>query len=228
LVHGIVCIGNESNNNNQHKERNMRILHLDTSAKVHGSHSRAISQQIVAKIVASGPKATVIRRDLGLETVPHLSEASLNAFFQDKSSWDEAAAKCSDFSMMLIEEVRQCDVVVLGVPMYNFGIPSALKAYIDHIVRVNETFQFTAAGPVGLLQGKQVIAGITRGGSYSGSSSNHQETYLKTVLSFIGIEDVTFLVAENLAVPELAQRSLEEVRNAIEDLMMSAVLNPVT
>lgn len=204
----------------------MKILHIDASAKLEGSHSRAISQQIVTRILASHPEATVIKRDVGVETVPHVSEATLHAFFQDPATWDETITAHSQFSMKLIDELRQCDIIVLGVPMYNFGIPSALKAYVDHIVRVNETFKFTATGPVGLLQDKQVLAGITRGGSYSGDSKNHQETYLQTVLSFIGLEDVTFLVAENLASAELAEGSLAAVHQAIERLSVPAILKP--
>tara|TARA_B100001094_G_scaffold331856_1_gene401638 strand:+ start:777 stop:1382 length:606 start_codon:yes stop_codon:yes gene_type:complete len=199
----------------------MHLLHIDTSSQIQGSHSRNLSKKIVNKIICDHPDSKVTIRDVGMHVIPHISEATIKAFYQEEATYDEDMAKSSKLSMSLIDEVRQSDVIVLGVPMYNFGVPSTLKAYIDHIARVNHTFKFTAEGPIGLLKDKKVIVAITRGGSYSHSPQNHQDPYLKTLFSFLGLDDVTFFVAERLAMPNFAEHALLDVEKAIERLCIT-------
>jgi FMN-dependent NADH-azoreductase len=198
----------------------MQILQINTSARMQGAHSRDLTQSIVAQLLQQQGDAQVVQRDLGLEPLPHISEATIQAFYQDESTYNAAMQASSALSMTLIDELRQSDVIVFGVPMYNFGIPSTLKAYIDHVARAGQTFEFTESGPQGLLKGKKVLVAITRGGGYIGSPQNHQDTYLKTVLAFLGIDDVTFVIAENLAIPDQAEPSLLEAQQRIGALQI--------
>ena len=196
----------------------INLLYINTSSKVQGSHSRNISKKVVDKILVDHPNTKITTRDVGTNTIPHISEATIKAFCQEEATYDEEMARSSKFSMELIDELRQSNVIVLAVPMYNFSVPSTLKAYFDHIARANQTFKFTEEGPIGLLEKKKVIVVITRGGGYSNSPQNHQDPYLKTFLSFIGLNDVTFLIAENLAVSNLAENSLRDADKFIENL----------
>jgi FMN-dependent NADH-azoreductase len=184
------------------------ILHIDSSPLGESSISRKLTAKTIAQIKAAHPDARVLTRDLGSAPLPHLDGPTLGSFFtppEQRSAALQAAAKASDEA---IDELFAADVVVIGAPMWNFGIPSALKAWIDHIVRRGKTFKYGAAGPESLLPpGKRVIIVSSRGGVYSEGpmkAMDYQETYLRAVLGFIGLHDIAFVRAEGVAMGQEA------------------------
>ncbi len=149
-------------------------------------------------------QGVVTTRELTPQNMPHLDLETLGALMTPEASRTDRQAELVAFSDALIDEVEAADTIVLAVPMYNFSIPSALKAWIDHIVRAGRTFRYTEAGPIGLLKGKKVFVVTARGGVYSGGSPaeglDFQAPYLRAILGFIGIDDVTFIHLEGLKV----------------------------
>ena len=181
-------------------EANMKtLLQLKTSLfSDHGQSSR-LGADVVAQWVAANPQGEVITRDLAKNPVPHLTAERFQAFLakpEERTTEQQAVAAYSDG---LISELEQADVIVLGLPMYNFGVPSTLKAYFDHIARAGRTFRYTEKGPVGLLTGKKAIVVATRGGLYAGTPLDTQTSYIRDSLRFVGISDVEFVYAEGLA-----------------------------
>lgn len=169
----------------------MNLLHLDSSILGDNSVSRQLSAEIVAKLKAEHPGLTVTYRDLVANPLPHLTLAEFGT--------EESKQTLADF--------KAADIVVIGLPMYNFGIPSQLKAWIDRIAIAGETFKYTEAGAVGLMGSKRVIVASSNGGFYqtqtvNGVSMNHQSAYLKTALAFVGITDPEIIIAEGLALGE--------------------------
>ncbi len=162
----------------------MTILHIDSSITGDRSASRAISHSILDRLVARDPRAEVIRRDLVADPLPHLTLASFND--QD-----------------VLEEFLGADTIVIGAPMYNFTLPTQLKAWLDRILIAGKTFRYTAQGPEGLAKGKRVIVALARGGIYDAGSPaaalEHLETYLRGVFGFIGITP-EFVAADGIAV----------------------------
>jgi FMN-dependent NADH-azoreductase len=148
----------------------------------------------------NNPTGKVIVRDLALEPVPHLDGARFGAFLSKPESRTPEQAEVVGYSDALIQELKNADVVVLGLPMYNFGVPSTLKAYFDHIARAGVTFKYTAQGAVGLLTGKQVYVFAARGGLYAGTPRDTQTGYVRDFLAFLGMTDVEFVYAEGLAI----------------------------
>ena len=201
----------------------MNILQINSSARADGSHSTRLASGIVERLRSSQSKsalATVTIRDLGRMPHPELNEAALQALFTpaEARSPEQAARVALDDA--LIAEIQAADVVVLGVPMYNFGVPAALKNWIDAISRAKVTFQYTAKGPEGLLKGKKVYVALTRGGQYRNTPSDTQVPYLKTVFAFLGMTDVQFVYAEGLAMgPEAEQIALASAQSQIEEAL---------
>ena len=188
------------------------ILHIDSSPMGENSYSRRYGAKLVAELVAKHPGAKVTHRDLAVNPLPHLTAAVLGAFFTPPEKRDAAQAAAVKPSDEAIDELFAADVIVVGSPMWNFGIPSVLKAWIDHISRAGRTFKYTETGPVGLVTGKKVIIVSSRGGVYSAGpmvSFDHQESYLKSVFPFIGITDIEVIRTEGVAMGE------EPVKNAI-------------
>lgn len=184
----------------------MRILQVNSSARREGSHSTRLADRIVARLRAADPDATLVVRDLTATPHPVLDEAALGALFTPAAQrTDEQRARVA-LDDALIAEVQAADVVVLGVPMYNFGVPAALKNWIDAIARAGVTFRYTAKGPEGLLPGKKVYVALARGGRYRNTPADTQVPYLKTVLGFLGMTDVAFVFAEGLAMGADAER----------------------
>jgi FMN-dependent NADH-azoreductase len=175
---------------------------LQINASIHADHGQ--SSQLATKFVQafanSHPDARIVVRDLASDTVPHLSAERFAAFLSKPGERSAAQSDVVAYSDTLIDELRQADVIVLGLPMYNFGVPSQLKAYFDHIARAGETFRYTATGPVGLLSGKKVYVFAARGGLYAGSALDTQTSYVRDFLRFVGIEDIEFVYAEGLAI----------------------------
>ena len=187
----------------------MTILHIDSSILGGYSVSRTLSAEIVARQQVLHPESTVIRRDLVADPVLHLSDRHI-AVFQGAEVTDAALGADLAAGGSYIDDLFAADIIVIGVPMYNFSVPSQLKAWIDRVCVAGRTFQYTANGPVGLLpKGKKVFIASSRGGIYSGDSPfaafEHQETYLKGALGFIGLTDVTVVRAEGLNLGEDAK-----------------------
>jgi FMN-dependent NADH-azoreductase len=151
--------------------------------------------------------------------VPHLNGERFGAFIAKPEERTDAQHAVVAYSDALIDELKRADIVVLGLPMYNFGVPSQLKAYFDHIARAGVTFKYTATGPVGLLTGKKVYVFATRGGLYAGSPLDTQTGYVRDFLGFLGMNDVQFIYAEGLAVsPESRQAGLAKAAAEIASL----------
>ena len=176
----------------------MNILQINASARREGANSTRVAQDIVARLQAQHPEATLTVRDLAVTPHPVLDEAALGALFTpaEQRSPEQAARVALDDA--LIAEIQAHDVIVLGVPMYNFGVPVQLKAWIDAIARAGVTFRYTATGPVGLLEGKTVYVALARGGLYRDTPNDSQVPYLRSVLGFLGLVDVRFVYAEGL------------------------------
>ena len=199
----------------------MNILQINGSARREGANSTRIADSIVARLKAQHPAATVVRRDLAAAPRPLLDEAVIGALFTpaDQRTPEQAARLALDDA--LIAEVQAADVIVLGVPMYNFGIPVQLKTWIDGICRVGTTFKYTETGPKGLLDAnKKVYIGLARGGIYRDLPADTQVPYFKALFGFLGLSNVNFVYAEGLNMgPEAAQRGFDQAAAEIEALL---------
>lgn len=174
------------------------LLLIESSVRQRDSVSRQLSEEFVAQWRQANPGGRVLNRDLAREPLPHLDADLLGGWMKpaaEQSAAEQAALARSD---QLIEELLAADVLVLGAPMYNFAIPSTLKAWLDHVLRAGVTFKYTEQGPRGLLQGKRAYVLTARGGLYAGGPLDQQEPYLRQALGFIGIDDVQFVHAEGL------------------------------
>jgi FMN-dependent NADH-azoreductase len=176
------------------------LLVINSSAAREGSVSRTLVEDAVARLLETHPYAKVVRRDLGTEPVPHLTVDTLNGV-----------------------RGTPADTIVIGAPMYNFGVTTGLRSWFDYVLRAGETFSYSAAGPKGLLGGKRVIVIESRGGLYSegpASAIDFQEPYLRHLLGFIGITDVTFVHAEKIGYgPEARTASLEAAKARISEVV---------
>ena len=179
-----------------------KLLQLKSSLFAHHSQSSQLSDKFVAGLKAKHPAAEITTRDLAADPVPHLDGATFQAFITKPEERNEDQQACVDFSDSLIDELKAADVLVIGLPMYNLGVPSTLKAYFDHVARAGETFRYTANGPQGLLENKKVYVLATRGGIYAGTAFDTQSDYVRNFLGFIGITDVEFIYAEGLNMGE--------------------------
>jgi FMN-dependent NADH-azoreductase len=196
----------------------MNILQINSSPRGDASQSTRLATRLANRLRDADPNATLTVRDLGRTPHPELDEATLGALFTpaDKRTHEQAARVAQDDA--LIAEVKAADVVVLGVPMYNFGVSAQLKNWIDAISRAGVTFRYSANGPEGLLKGKRVYVALTRGGRYRNTPADTQVPYLRTVFSFLGMTDVHFVYAEGLAMgPESEQRGLSAAHAEIEE-----------
>ena len=198
----------------------MNILQINSSARSwahgQGSQSTRLANELVGQLRAAHPGATLSLRDLAANPHPALDEATLGALFTpaDARSAEQHARVALDHA--LIDEVKAADVIVIGVPMVNFGITSQLKNWIDAIAKAGVTFKYTATGPVGLVEGKKVYAVLTRGGVYRDQPHDTQVPYLRQTLGFLGITDVEFIYAEGLAMgPDAEARALTSARAEI-------------
>ncbi|HET7793854.1 MAG TPA: NAD(P)H-dependent oxidoreductase [Rhizobacter sp.] len=202
----------------------MNILQINSSARTVGSHSTRLANDVVQRLQASNGKSSLTLRDLGKTPHPALDEATLGALFTpaEQRSAEQVARVALDEA--LIAEVQAADVLVLGVPMYNFGVPAALKNWIDAIARAGVTFKYTDKGPQGLLTGKKVYITLARGGLYRDTPADTQVPYLKTVLGFLGMTDIQFVYAEGLAMgPEAEAKALASAEAQIDALLGEAV-----
>lgn len=177
------------------------LLQTKTSLFPDGQSSR-LADQFVARWRSAHPHGEVIVRDLTREPVPHLTAERFAAFTTPPEARSPAQVAEAAYSDALIDELRRADTIVLGLPMYNFGIPSTLKAYFDHVARAGITFRYTEAGAQGLITGKKVYVFAARGGVYLGTPLDTQTSYIRQFLGFLGMDDVQFVYAEGLNINE--------------------------
>lgn len=199
----------------------MKILQINSSARSAGANSTLLADKITARLRAQHPEAELALRDLAAEPLLVLDEAALGAIFTpaEQRSPEQAARVAIDDAA--IAQVQAADVIVLGVPMYNFGVPVQLKTWLDAIARAKVTFQYTADGPQGLLTGKKVYVALARGGRYRDSAADSQVPFLKTVLGFLGMHDVKFIFAEGLALgAEAVVQSMSAAELEIAELVV--------
>ena len=196
----------------------MHILHIISSPRSN-SYSARLGHQIVEKLLAAHPGGTVHERNLAIHPLPHLEEVFVQGIFtpaEARTPGQQAAVRHSD---EVIDQVLAADVLVIGSPMYNFSIPSSLKAWLDHLVRAGVTFSYGANGPEGLLRNKKVYLALASGGVYSGGSPmaayDFMAPYLKPVLAFIGLSDVEVVRVEGTSIPDLAPTALAKAIDSV-------------
>lgn len=199
------------------------LLHINSSIRNNGSISRQLTAEFLEKWKRSRPDDIIVERDLAAHPVPHLSEEMMGAFFTPADQRSQSQQQTIQLSDQLVAELFAADVIVIGAPMYNFSISSGLKAWIDHVARAGLTFKYTESGPVGLVTGKKIYIFTSRGGVYShgtGRTMDFHETYLRAVLGFIGLTDISFIHTEGLALgEEAAANALTQTRAAIGELV---------
>ena len=198
-----------------------KVLHIDSSVRSTGSLTRQLGAEFIAKLKAADPSTTVVTRDLAANPVPHLTEQMMGAYFTPAEQRNAEQAHTIKTSDALVDELLAADAIVIGAPMYNFSVTSGLKAWIDHVARAGRTFKYGANGPEGLVHGKKVYVFVATGGAYSegpAAAYDHVTTYLRSVLGFLGMTDVTFIVAEGVAMGEEAvANALAKSRAKIEE-----------
>ena len=202
------------------------ILVINSSVTGADSVSRLLVDAVVARLTHQNPAAKVANRDLGQRPIPHLTTETLAGVRGEPST--EVERRSRTLSDQLIAELRTADTIVIGAPMYNFSIPTGLRAWFDHVLRAGETFSYSEAGPKGLLEGRRAIVVESRGGVYSegsGPALDFQEPYLRQLLGFIGITDVTFIHAEKIGYgPEARAAAIEAANVRITEVVMQAAL----
>ncbi len=195
----------------------MNILIVSSSANGDASVSNGLVGRFVDSVRSHNPGAKVMLRDVGANPLPHLTSETVAAIKgQPETPAEHAARELSD---TLVGELQQADMIVIASPMYNFGMTSTLKAWFDHVLRAGVTFRYTENGPEGLLNGKKAVVIVSRGGFYSegpAAAMDGQEPHIRTMLGFVGIDDVTFIRAEKLAFgPDVAGAVIEEAAAAL-------------
>ena len=198
-----------------------KVLVLDSSATGAASVSRKLTDELVERLIARDADARIVRRDIGAEPIPHLQADTVDAIRSGEAMTDAGRVALA-LSDALVEELREADLIVIGAPMYNFGIPSTLKAWFDYVLRARVTFRYSEAGPEGLMTGKKAIVVESRAGLYSegpAAANDSQEPHLRTLLAFMGIDDVSFVRAEKLAFgPEAASGAIAEAAQTLAGL----------
>ena len=198
-----------------------KILHIISSPRGGASVSIQLGNAVVSKIQETYPESIVKEKNLAQHPFPHLEEVHLSAFFtpaESRSAENLAAIQHSDEAIV---ELQEADIIVIGVPFYNFGVPSTLKAWVDHIARAGVTFQYTEQGPQGLITGKKVYLAVASGGIYSDGPMQAYDfatPYLKGVLGFLGMTDVTVFRAEGASIPVVKDTALEK---GIESILIA-------
>lgn len=193
------------------------VLNIQSSLFQQQGQSSLLSAALVQQLLEDHDQ--LITRDLATEPVPHLTVERFTAFITPEAERTPEQQAEVAYSDALIDELRTANIIVLGLPMYNLGVPSTLKAYFDHVARAGITFRYTSEGPQGLLTGKKAYVLATRGGNYQGTPMDTQTSYVRHFLNFIGITDVEFVYAEGLALGEPHKtQALEKANAAILEL----------
>jgi len=190
-----------------------KLLNVISSARGAASNSTQLANAIIERLIEQNPVSTVKLRDLVDRHYPHLEESHLNAFFAPAENQTKETREATEHSDEAIKEVMESDIIVIGVPIYNFNIPSALKAWLDHLVRAGKTFSYQTGRPEGLVKDKKVYLAIASGGVYSDGpmkSYDFAEPYLRMILGFIGITDITTFRVEGTNMPDLKETALQK------------------
>ncbi len=196
----------------------MNILQINSSPRLEASQSTRLATRLVDRLRDADPEATLTVRDLGRTPHPVLDEAALGALFTPASGRTPEQAARVALDDALIAEIQTADMVVVGVPMYNFGVSAQLKNWIDAISRAGVTFRYSEKGPEGLLKDKKVYVALTRGGKYRNTPADTQVPYLQTVFAFLGLVDVHFVYAEGLSMgPDAEQKGIASAHAQIEE-----------
>ncbi len=198
------------------------LLRLDTSLFSGQGVSTQLSDELVAKLRSADSELKVIHRNFSEQSVPHLDGEWLQALMTPTEQRDELQQQKVDYSDLLIAELQQADTVVIGLPMYNFSIPSMLKAWFDHVARAGTTFKYTETGPVGLLTDKKVYLVTTRGGVHKDQASDTQLPFVKTFLAFLGLTNVEVIYAEGLNMGDEMRNSAINAAKATINAMVAA------
>jgi FMN-dependent NADH-azoreductase len=198
-----------------------QILIIESSPRGPESASRRLASKLRARLESQYPEATIVVRDLAHDNVPHLDEATLKAITTRDPTEAESLNNALRLADKLTEELLASDLLVIASPMWNFGIPSSLKAWIDHVVRAGKTFNYAGAGVDGLAKGKKAILALASGGVFSEGPWRPWDTvepYLRQILGFIGIDDVQTVWAEGMNIAALAAHAVHNGEKAIEAL----------
>jgi FMN-dependent NADH-azoreductase len=191
-----------------------RILMVVSSPRGAQSNSQRIAQLLIDDLVAADPEATVTVRDLASNPLPHVGESFVSGLYKSAEERTLEEADAIARSDALVDELIATDTIVIAAPMYNFGVPSTLKAWVDHVARAGRTFRYTEAGPKGLLANKRAILVVSRGGIYSkgpAAAMDFQESYLRGVLGFLGITDVQTIHVEGIGLgADAANQAIEQ------------------
>ncbi len=199
------------------------LLQIQASIFSDGGQSSQLARRFVAQWREANPDGKIVVRDLAKEPVPHLDAARFGAFLAKPGERTPEQQAVIHYSDALIEELKRAEIIVIGLPTYNFALPSTLKAYFDHVARAGVTFRYTEKGPQGLLTGKKVYVFAARGGMYAGTPNETQTPFMRTFLSFVGLDDVEFVYAEGLAISEASkQQGLERARAHVDSLARAA------
>lgn len=199
------------------------LLKITASLAGAKGQSSQLADRFADNWLAKNPQGRVVTRDLSAQAIPHLTAERFQALLANPESRTAEQQAVAAYSDALIEELKSADVIVFAVPMYNFSVPSTLRAYFDHIARAGVTFRYTATGPQGLIQGKRTYVFITRGGHYA-DAADTQTPYLRQFLGFIGLSDVQFVYAEGLGISdESREKSLTAAHHTIAKLVPAAL-----
>ncbi|NVK41324.1 MAG: NAD(P)H-dependent oxidoreductase [Oceanospirillaceae bacterium] len=194
-----------------------KVLVIQSSALNENSNTRFLTGKLVERL-GRDKDLEISTRDLAANPLPHLNETTLGAFFtpvDQRSAEQQEAVATSD---QLVAELQDHDILIIAAPMYNFGVPSTLKAYLDHIARAGITFKYTENGPVGLVEGKKVYVVAATGGVHAGTPRDFVAPYLKAFMGFIGITDVEVIQAEGLSMVDQKEAAIEQALEAIESI----------
>ena len=195
------------------------VLIIESSARQQDSFSRQLTQQFIQQWHEAHPGDTITVRDLAVSPVPHLDANLLGGWMKPEAQRSAEEQASLQRSNELTDELLAADVLVMAAPMYNFAIPSTLKAWLDHVLRAGVTFKYTESGPQGLLTGKKAYVLTARGGIYAGSTADHQEPYLRQVMAFVGIHDVTFIHAQGMNLGgDFQEKGLNQAKVRLSEL----------
>ncbi|ANG63306.1 FMN-dependent NADH-azoreductase [Marinobacterium aestuarii] len=194
-----------------------KVLVVQSSALNETSNTRLLTAKLLARL-GRDADITVTSRDLAQDQLPHITDQTLGAFFTPADQRSPEQTEIIALSDALVAELMDTDVVIIAAPMYNFGVPSTLKAYFDHIARAGVTFKYTETGPVGLVQGKQAYIVTATGGIHAGTPRDFVAPFVTTFLGFLGINAVKTFAAEGMSMPTMKEESLNQTISAIEQL----------
>lgn len=198
------------------------VLLINSSLNGEQGNSSILAQQFVKKLSAT-LEVQVVDRDLTEIDLPHLNQDEMSTWMIQPEERNANQTKLAKISDTLIEELIDSDLIIVGMPMYNFGVPSSFKAWIDRIARAGKTFNYSETGPIGLLKNKKVIIVATRGGLYAGTPKDSQSQYLKDVFAFIGITDIEFVYAEGLNMP-IKNEGLKKAYTRMDELILEGTI----